>query len=207
MSSAFWVTTKIIMGKTYVPTPSLSGMVLESCPTLQCAQTEVTTRVRISGTDAVVADRLLLDSLLLATHNTYGELRVWRLRIDFENAAVNVQSLKFVANCMPTATVEVASPMLDSSMMQARLTTLDFIPAGPESKSRSPTPPFVLAAFSYFAHDFQGGDAANTIFCKWEIYSEKPDIHSSFAQLSSRRPNASSAAELPVSDFCCLSSY
>ncbi|KAL9104109.1 MAG: hypothetical protein Q9163_000911 [Psora crenata] len=73
--------------------------------------------------------------------------------------------------------------------------------AGPESKSRAPTQPFVLTAFSCFSHDFQGGDTANTILCKWELSSEKPALHPSFTQLASKRPNTSPNAELSA-EYC-----
>lgn len=146
-----------------------------------------------------VDDRPFVDSLLLATYNTNGELRLCRVRIDFEKASISVQNLKLIASCTPAATAaEILSTTDDPIYVQTQLTTLDFIPAGPESKSRVPTQPFVLTAFSYLSRDFQGGEVANTVICKWELCSHKPVLHSSFAQLSPKRPTISAAAELPV---------
>ncbi|KAL9130983.1 MAG: hypothetical protein Q9217_000972 [Psora testacea] len=140
------------------------------------------------------------DYMLLATHRTNGELRIHRLRIDLEKAAISIQRLKVLPDCTPTAAATTGLPSIayEPTTIQTQLTTLEFIPAGPESKSRAPTQPFVLTAFSYFSHEFDGGDTANTILCKWELSSEMSPLHSSFAQLSSKKPNISSSAELSV---------
>ena len=154
-------------------------------------------QVRFSTVAGMTDAKLFTDSLLLATHSTIGELSLHRVRIDFEKASVSIGYLKLIANCTPTPAITSTTDL--PVMMQSHLTTLDFIPWGPESKSRIPTQPFVLTAFSYFSHDFQGGDVANTVLCKWELCLEKPAVHSSFAQLSSKRHNDSSVADLPVS--------
>ena len=146
-------------------------------------------------------DRPLADSMLLATYNTNRELRIHRLRLDFEKAAINVKHLKLIADCTSAAEAsELTSPAYDPSTIQTQLTMLDFIPPGPESKSRAPTQPFVLTAFSCFSPDFQGGDTVNTILYKWELYTQKTPLHSSFAQLSSKRHNTFSRPEQPVSN-------
>ena len=112
--------------------------------------------------------------MLLATHNARRELCLYRLRIDWDHDTLDIQHLTFLTLCSPVVTVEEASQAtFDHSSQNARLTLLDLIPAGPESKSRTSTRPFILAAFLYLASDFDGPESVRSVLCKWEIRQEK----------------------------------
>ena len=142
----------------------------------------------------------LLDSLLLATHDANGEIRVYRLRIDFERNTTSIQNLSMLPSCTPFASVnDAAQASNDPADRKAQLTLIEFIPAGPDSKTREPTPPSVLVAFSYVSHQFQGAENANTVICKWDLILAKSSLHPAFSDLSSRKNGPSALADLPVS--------
>ena len=91
--------------------------------------------------------------------------------------------------------------------MQSRsqLSLLEILPPGPRSANREPSPPVLLASFSYVSDSFQHSPAhavQATILCKWELQIATPKLHSSFNSLSSKKATASSVAELPVSRLC-----
>jgi len=86
----------------------------------------------------------------------------------------------------------------DGTTPQHQLSLLDIIPAGPESRSRGATQPFILGAFLYWSNESRNGGALHTVLCKWEFQVEKPTLHSAYGQLSSKKTNAFSSTDLPV---------
>ena len=141
-----------------------------------------------------------LDSLLLSTYDTDGELRIYRLRIDFERCALNIQHLCILTSCTPSAVFdELTQLSYNPAIKRAEVTLIEIIPAGPDSKSRQSTPPFVFVAFSFLSHDFHGADNINTVQCKWQLSVAKPSLHPSFSDLSSKKGGGPTLANTPVS--------
>ena len=123
--------------------------------------------------------------MLLATHSIGKELRVYRVRIDFQHASCTVQHLKVLPNFGLSRTLtDSTGTSSENSMNNAHLNFLDFVPAGPDSSSKDRAPPQVFAAFSSAMHDFQGNDIAVTFLCGWQMYKSRAALHSSLAQLS-----------------------
>lgn len=119
--------------------------------------------------------------------------------MDLEQAKIYVELLKTISNFGPAQQeVDGHTDERDRLGTLARLSFLEIIPSGPESKSRAPTQPFILAGFSYLTDDFEAGGDQLTIICKLEIYSAKPALHSSFESLSPKKP--SSRIEFAVRD-------
>lgn len=117
--------------------------------------------------------------------------------MDLEQLKIHAQLLKTILNFGPAQqAVEDHSPGNDKLGISARLSFLDIVPSGPESKSRAPTQPFILAGFSHLTDDFQAGGEQLTIICKLEIHAAKPTLHSSFDHFSPKK--ASSIIELAV---------
>ena len=88
--------------------------------------------------------------------------------------------------------------------MQSRsqLSILEFLPPGPRSANKEPTPPILLASFSYVSDHFQNSPAVAvqaTVLGKWELQIATPKLHTSFNSLSSKKTSASPVAELTVS--------
>ncbi|KAG8533307.1 uncharacterized protein KY384_002090 [Bacidia gigantensis] len=78
------------------------------------------------------------------------ELRIYRIRIDFDRASTSVQHLKILPDFGPPASAERTSESMTNGITnQARLTFLELIPAGPDFTSKERPPPQILAAFSF----------------------------------------------------------
>ena len=131
------------------------------------------------------------------TYSGEQDIRLYKAKMDLEQPKIHAQLLKTISNFGPAQlAVENHSPGHDRLALSARLSFLDIVPSGPESKSRAPTQPFILAGFSYLTDDFHAGSEQSTIICKLEIHTAKPALHSSFDHLTAKK--ASSRAELSV---------
>ena len=141
--------------------------------------------------------------MLLVTYSTTSELQVFRLRIDFEHSKINIQNLALLSNCLSFTNDEKSTPPTDSlSTTHGRLTHLEFIPAGPESRTRTRTSPFVLASFSHVSHDFQGNDTVETRVCTWKLDSENVSLHMAFDQLSPAKYDGTNSPDITVNSTC-----
>ena len=120
--------------------------------------------------------------MLLATHDSAGELRVYRLRIDFERSNFDARHLALLASCKSSLKPAGSTPSTETTtLIQGELTQLEFIAAGPDSKTR--TPPHILAAFSRIVHDFTGNDTVESSMCTWTLQLATPSLHPALKQL------------------------
>ncbi len=129
------------------------------------------------------------NTLLLVTHSINEQLRLYRVSIDFSNLVFNVHHVKTVHDCSP---LEIDS---------ARITHLELVPPGPETRNREPTSPFILAAFSGVPDQFQDSQIQEepvSILARWELGILKPLLHPTFAQLVSKKSNIIPVVDLPV---------
>lgn len=128
--------------------------------------------------------------MLLATFDAESQLRVFRLHIDFEKSIVNLKHICLLAYAMPdSAMVEGMPVSMAAFSSQYRLTYLDFIPAGPESRSRGRTSASVLAAFSSVTRNLQGADAVSTVVSTWSLLPSGTSLHSSLSSLAPTKAN------------------
>jgi hypothetical protein len=135
------------------------------------------------------------NTLLLVTHSMDEQLRLYRISIDFSQLVFNVQHIETVHDC---SSLEVDS---------ARITHLELVPPGPETRNREPTSPFILAAFSRVPdqfHDTQIQEEPVSLLARWELGVLKPMLHPTFAQLVSKKSNIAPIVDLPVWVFHCL---
>ena len=139
--------------------------------------------------------------MLIVTHSIDKQLRLYRVGIDFQQLRFSIQHLKSVSHCSPLDQ-DGNSPLMNIGIF-CQLSHLAFIPHGPETRNREPTPAFILGVFSYVSEDSHENSMHQdplTILARWELRSASPKLHPSFEQLTSKRPNASAVAQnLPVS--------
>jgi hypothetical protein len=148
------------------------------------------------------------NSLLMAVVTTAQQLRVYRIHINWglPPGQTSVQAnMQFAPNptisCRQLTVMDLHPGMPsrdDSSTASYRdrshiqLSHLEFIGPIPITKHSS-APPILLAAFSHVATP---GSQAHidpfTLFLRWELRQSQQSMHSSFAQLSSRRSGAAS---------------
>ena len=122
------------------------------------------------------------------THNVDGQVRLYRAKVDFEKSMIYVQTLKVLDDFAPLdQEVGGLTSHHEKSSSLFKLCFLDLVPSGPESKSRSPTQPFVLAGFSYLSDDAQTGGEQLTVMSRWEVEAAKSNIHPIFGSLSQNK--------------------
>ena len=137
--------------------------------------------------------------MLLATCTVDRELRVYRLRTDYDKFHVTVQHLALLPSCTPFIQVEESLPGIDETAAQHdQLIQLDFLPAGPEAKNRPRTPPRILATFSHASHDYQGTDTLGTLVCAWSLNQNKPSLHPALSHIFPGKANENVLAGLSV---------
>ena len=161
------------------------------------APTKVCTRV---GAICTSADPSIDGGLLLATHAASKELRLYRVRVDFPNTRFQIRHLKTVHECSPQD--QDTGRLSATPVVSCRLSHLEIIPAGPETHTRGPTNPFVLAVFSHapgYYHEPNLQDEPFSILSRWEYRNSKPHLHPSFEQLLSKKPGAPPPTDLSVS--------
>jgi len=164
-----------------------------------CVATGATIEVWNLDQPSCTVHSLHTDDILLATYGLKEELRIYRLSLLFDTTTVNLHHLEFVTSCTPSdGSVDSALLQHTTPPASARLSFLDFIPAGPEFRNREPTQPFVLATFTYVSDASEDGSNQFSIVCRWGLRISKPTMHPSFDQLSSRKSNVPSTADLPV---------
>lgn len=132
--------------------------------------------------------------MLIVTHSIDKQLRLYRVGIDFQQQRFSIQHLKSISDCSP---LDTNGSLMNIEMLH-QLSHLAFIPHGPETRNREPTPAFILGVFSYVPEDSQKNSMHQdplTILARWELHSARPKLHSSFEQLTSKRPNALSLAQ------------
>lgn len=133
--------------------------------------------------------------MLIVTHSIDKQLRLYRVSIEFQQQRFSIQHLKSVSDCSPLD--QDSNGSLMNIEMLCQLSHLAFIPHGPETRNREPTPAFILCVFSYVPEDSQKNSMHQdplTILARWELHSASPMLHSSFEQLTSKRPNGPSLA-------------
>lgn len=133
--------------------------------------------------------------MFLATFDADSQLRIFRLQIDFERSSINLCHVSLVACAIPVLNalsgVAVSMPMSSS---QYRLVHLDFVPEGPELRSKTRPPAFVLAAFSTVTHDLHGANAVSTVISTWNLTSRQSSLHSSLSSLTPTKAKDKNAA-------------
>ena len=137
-------------------------------------------------------------------YNSDRELRVYRVRLDFAQSRVSMQHIKVLNHCLPFDEVVNGRNLEENDALpsHAQLSHLEFIPPGPRTDNKEWVHPFILASFSLLSDDLQGPSAQGgqfTVLCKWQLQHTAPKLHPSFETLSSKKGNASSIVDLPVS--------
>ena len=121
------------------------------------------------------------------THNSQHQIRLYRVNTDLEQLKIHTRLLKILDNFSPSnRTLESIPPGYERAAGFSRLSFLTLISSGPESKTRAPVPPSIVAAFSYLADDFQAGGEHATVICKLDIRRLASKLHASFDPLSSK---------------------
>lgn len=135
--------------------------------------------------------------MLLATHTSDHQLKLYRVSFDFQRLAFDIQHLKTLNDCFPKNT-NSSSAETGRSHISAQLTHLEYFPQGPENPDGEPSRPFVLGNFTELGDGdhSQGSHEPYSIVCRWELHSVKPQLHPSFEQLSKK--SNPSAPDLPV---------
>lgn len=142
-------------------------------------------------------------TMLIVTHSIDKQLRLYRVGIDFQQQRFSIQHLKSVSDCSPLD--QDTNGSLMNIEMLYQLSHLAFIPHGPDTKNREPAPAFILGVFSYVPEDSQKNSMHQdplTILARWELHSARPKLHSSFEQLTSKRPNSLAQDLLVRLPFC-----
>ena len=125
------------------------------------------------------------------THDVRRHIRLFRVKVDFEKMIIHAQTLCILDDFAPTD--EDPDNFSVTNVKLARLSFLEIIASGPESKSRPQTQPFLLAGFSRLADDFQAGGEQLTVLSRWQIEAGKSKLHSNFGSQSQKNQSASSA--------------
>ena len=140
----------------------------------------------------------------MATYSSDAQLRVYRVRIDFERSRIDLFHVKVYNQFTPFDLGNAVTVYENDLPWRAQLSKLEFVPPGPKPGTRDQTPPFVLASFSY-SSDITGNNSNPTsrltVLCRVMLQSTSPRLHSCFESLSAKRNNHSSNTELPVSPF------
>ena len=115
-----------------------------------------------------------------------------------------MQHIKILNYCLPFDEVTNGRNLEEHDALpsHAELSHLEFIPPGPKTDNKEWVHPFILASFSLLSDDLQGPSAQGgqfTVLCKWQLQHTAPKLHPSFETLSSKKGNASSILDLPVS--------
>ena len=115
-----------------------------------------------------------------------------------------MQHIKILNYCLPFDVVTNGRNLEEHDALpsHAELSHLEFIPPGPRTDNKEWVHPFILASFSLLSDDLQGPSAQGgqfTVLCKWQLQHTAPKLHPSFETLSSKKGNASSILDLPVS--------
>ena len=121
--------------------------------------------------------------MLLTTHSSLGELRLYRLKIDVNASALTAQRLTILRSLSTNAHVEY--DQTDPSSKQGPLIHLEFIPASGDLKS--PTLPKILTVFTCISHDYQGSDTFETCVRSWEITPDATNLHTALKQLAPKK--------------------
>ena len=137
-------------------------------------------------------------------YNSDRELRVYRVRLDFAQSRVSMQHIKVLNQCSPLDDIVNGRSLEEQDVLpsHAQLSHLEFIPPGPRTDNKEWAHPFILASFSFLSDDLQGSSVQGeqfTVLCKWQLQHTAPKLHPSFETLSSKRGNAPSIVDLPVS--------
>ncbi len=120
--------------------------------------------------------------------------------MDLEHLKIHTRLLKIMDGFGPSnKAAESIPPSYERVGGYSRLSFLTLISSGPESKSRAPTPPFILAGFSYLADDFHTGGEQATTICRLDIRRSACKLHTGFDPLSAK--NAASRGTASVSKF------
>lgn len=142
-------------------------------------------------------------TMLLATHTSGQQILLYRVAFNFQRLAFDIQHLKTLNDCFPTA-INSSNSESGASYTKGQLTHLEYFPQGPENRKGEPSRPFVLASFTSLPDPRSNGIGQEpySVVCRWELHSTKPRIHSQFEQLSKKSSNSS--PDLGVCIFTCV---
>ncbi|KAL9587304.1 MAG: hypothetical protein Q9212_000351 [Teloschistes hypoglaucus] len=146
---------------------------------------------------AICADKD--SSLLIATYGSKS-IRTYRVEVDWQAQRFLVEHLKTVEDLSSNRTNLDAS-VLPSTLAHPRsgLYHLEILPSAPDILSKETLPPLLLAFFcsgpTEGDHTTLGASVSTTIL-RWELSSLKPELHSSFLQLASKKSSAGPSADL-----------
>lgn len=138
-------------------------------------------------------------SMLLVTHLLCGQLRVYRIQVDFQRSQLHVSHLQIIDDCIPvlpddTMSLDVASQLRSFGPLSTtfdRMYLLIILPSSPATPNAPPNPPCVLAVFSR--------DLNTSIVSRWEFRNVSMDLHQVFTSLTSKLNG--SPASLKVRTF------
>ncbi|KAI4108006.1 MAG: hypothetical protein L6R37_001288 [Teloschistes peruensis] len=148
---------------------------------------------------AICADKD--SSLLIATYGSES-IRTYRVEVDWQAQRFLVEHLKTIEDLASTRS-NLDPSVLPSTSVYPRsgLYHLEILPSAPDVLSKETLPPVLLAFFCSGPiegdHTTLGASLSTTII-RWELSSLKPELHSSFLQLASKKSGAGLSADLQV---------
>ncbi|KAL8633552.1 hypothetical protein Q9189_000705 [Teloschistes chrysophthalmus] len=147
---------------------------------------------------AICADKD--SSLLIATYGSKS-IRTYRVEVDWQAQRFLVEHLKTIEDLSSTRSNLDASglPLTSAHPSSSGLYHLEILPSAPDILSKETLPPVLLAFFCSGpiegGHTTLGASVSTTIL-RWELSSLKPELHSSFLQLASKKSGAGPSADL-----------
>ncbi len=117
----------------------------------------------------------------MVTHTIDKQVRLYKVGTVLYHMRIDPQLVRIVENFGPLIHNVESLPLgYERIAKSSKLSLLILVPSGPESKTRSPTPPFILAGYSYLSDDFQAGGEQMTTICKLTIQRSPCKLHPSF---------------------------
>lgn len=125
-------------------------------------------------------------SMLLVTHLLCGQLRVYRVQVDFQRPRLHVNHLQIIDDCIPVLpdnimAMDVASQFRSFGPLSNtfdRMYLLMILPSSPATPNAHSNPPCVLAVFSC--------ELNTSIVSRWELRNISTDLHPVFTSLTSK---------------------
>ncbi|KAL8781895.1 MAG: hypothetical protein Q9194_000088 [Teloschistes cf. exilis] len=140
---------------------------------------------------AICADKD--SSLLIATYGSES-IRTYRVEVDWQAQRFLVEHLKTIEDLASTRSNLDPSVLPSmSAYPRSGLYHLEILPSAPDVLSKETLPPVLLAFFC--SGPIEGdhttlGASLSTTIVRWELSSLKPELHSSFLQLASKKSGA-----------------
>ena len=142
------------------------------------------------------------DSLLVATHSTSRQLRLYRVKIAWAKQAFVVEHIKTLNNFFPFLPTGDAHAVGASALLPfVQLSYFEIISPSPGERARDTVRPFLILVYNYVPNQLQESQLQNgssSLLVKLELDSAASTLHPSFDQLGTKKLNGSSAKEFLV---------